>query len=729
MAEVWEGYDVVLSRPVAIKVLQAHLAGDGVFLERFRREAVTAARLSHAGIVATFDTGLDHGTAYIVMELVRGRNLRQYMSDTGPLPVWQAVAVARQVADALAYAHQAGLVHRDVKPANILLLEDEWGGTRVKVTDFGIAKAGEPTGADLTRTGIVLGTPKYLSPEQIKGQDPDPRADLYSLGVVLFEMLAGAPPYVGETDLATALAHLNERVPKVSSRIAGIPPALDRLVSDLLAKDPDKRVASAIVVRQRLDALGPLSGGPSRSHGGTLGAMVARRAGLTRTPAAPGAGSPAMGVPAAGQAPPGAAGPGSAGPGSAGPGSAVPGFPPAGSGAPPAAAATNPSRPSTPTGFPDSLDPVVNPTVPPSREVPATRVAPSAAPAGPPIPAPVSKTSVPSGAVGPAGAPIPVGVAPPGAQASVAGAPPAGGEAGVASPSADPRTAQSGAAVSGPLAAVGVASSSTSAVAPGAPAVTRVNGAATDATVATPVPGAAQARRPAGYPLPTAQPGDPKSTTPGRPAAPAKAGPPSRRFRRSERITGGVVVTVVAVGALVAAVLFMGQRSHRNSQGGPRTPAASGGSRVLGVAVFMSNGRPPDDPAGTAFVVDGNPDTSWSTDPYANATFGNLYPGIGLDLQLPSSIRLHKLKVTSQTPGWTAQTYVSANPITSGQAVTVWGPPTDTKTSTSTVTTFDLHGRTARYVLFWLTNLGPPRAVVPGVPNRYQANIAEISIS
>ena len=168
MAEVWEGHDVVLSRAVAVKVLQAHLASDGVFLERFRREAVTAARLAHPGIVATFDTGIDHGTAYIVMELVRGRNLRQYMSDTGPVPAWQAVAVARQIADALAYAHQAGLVHRDVKPANVLLVEDEWGGIRVKVTDFGIAKAGESAGGDLTRTGMVLGTPKYLSPEQIK---------------------------------------------------------------------------------------------------------------------------------------------------------------------------------------------------------------------------------------------------------------------------------------------------------------------------------------------------------------------------------------------------------------------------------------------------------------------------------------------------------------------------------------------------------------------------------
>jgi serine/threonine-protein kinase len=259
MAEVWEAHDEILSRPVAVKVLQPHLATDEVFLERFRREAVTAARLAHPGVVSTFDTGIDNGTAYIVMELVKGRTLRQLLSEQGRLEPWQAVAVARQIADALVHAHQAGLVHRDIKPANVLLIEDEMGGMRVKVTDFGIAKASAGIGTDLTRTGTVLGTPKYVSPEQIKGEDPDARADLYSLGVVFYEMLVGRPPFVGDTDLATAMAHLNNRVPKVSASVRGVPPELDRLVSDLLAKDPKRRVPSAVVLRQRLDALGPLS--------------------------------------------------------------------------------------------------------------------------------------------------------------------------------------------------------------------------------------------------------------------------------------------------------------------------------------------------------------------------------------------------------------------------------------------------------------------------------------
>ncbi|MBV8981403.1 MAG: serine/threonine protein kinase, partial [Acidimicrobiia bacterium] len=159
MAEVWEGRDEVLDRPVAIKVLHPRLAGDDAFQERFRREAVAAARLAHPNVVATFDTGMDGSVAYIVMELVTGRTLREVLKADGPLPVAKAVAIAAAVADALHYAHEAGIVHRDVKPANILMGRDG----RVKVADFGIAKAA--SGRDLTNTGALLGTAKYLSPE------------------------------------------------------------------------------------------------------------------------------------------------------------------------------------------------------------------------------------------------------------------------------------------------------------------------------------------------------------------------------------------------------------------------------------------------------------------------------------------------------------------------------------------------------------------------------------
>ncbi|HET9690902.1 MAG TPA: protein kinase, partial [Acidimicrobiales bacterium] len=231
MAEVWRGVDEVLDRPVAVKVLLTALATDGAVRERFRREAVAAARLAHPNVVATFDTGIDDGLAFIVMELVQGPTLRDLMLERGPLPLGLALSVADQIADALAAAHRAGLVHRDIKPANVLVADDDGPTLRVKVTDFGIAKAAEEAGgADLTLTGTVIGTPKYLSPEQVQGHEPDPRADLYALGVVLFEMLAGRPPFEGPTQMATALAHLTETPPLLSTVRPGVPPELDELV-------------------------------------------------------------------------------------------------------------------------------------------------------------------------------------------------------------------------------------------------------------------------------------------------------------------------------------------------------------------------------------------------------------------------------------------------------------------------------------------------------------------
>ena len=180
MAEVWEAHDQVLDRPVAIKVLHPHLAGDQTFVERFRREAIAAARLTHPSIVAIYDThSSDDGDEAIVMELVRGISLRRHLDDEGRLPAAEAVHIATRVAEALETAHRAGLVHRDIKPANILLCDDE----RVMVADFGIAKV---TDADHTTEGTVLGTAKYLAPEQVQGTAVDARTDLYSLGIVLY---------------------------------------------------------------------------------------------------------------------------------------------------------------------------------------------------------------------------------------------------------------------------------------------------------------------------------------------------------------------------------------------------------------------------------------------------------------------------------------------------------------------------------------------------------------
>lgn len=313
MAEVWEGRDEVLNRPVAIKMLLAHLAADPSVRERFRREAVTAARLVHPGIVAVFDAGVEGlggpeaelgavlsggwsryeaetleapwlevpSTAFIVMELVPGETLRDLMARAGPLSPELAIAIIAQVADALAYAHAQGLVHRDIKPANVLLRDEGTGIVRVKVADFGIAKAAA-VGTDLTDSGELLGTPKYLSPEQVQGAEPDARADLYSVGVVLFEMLAGRAPFEGKTELATAVARVQEPAPHIDQVRPGLPRGLGELVDSLLVKDPRYRLPSALAlggalvpIRKRLGV--PVPNGPGAYPDLSLGVSPVRR--------------------------------------------------------------------------------------------------------------------------------------------------------------------------------------------------------------------------------------------------------------------------------------------------------------------------------------------------------------------------------------------------------------------------------------------------------------------
>jgi serine/threonine-protein kinase len=257
MAEVWEGFDDRLTRPVAVKILHPHLASDPGFLERFRREAIAAARLAHPNVVATFDTGEDDGTAFIVMELVRGRTLRAVLDDHGgSLPAGLAVAIAIQVADALHHAHEHGIVHRDVKPANILVCDGEPGSPpQVKVADFGIARAATQDGADLTQPGALLGTAKYLSPEQVQGREPDARSDVYALGVVLYELLAGRPPFSATTEVATAMAHVHTEPPKPRQIRAGIPRSVEQVVTRAMAKDPDDRYPSAAALAGALRGL------------------------------------------------------------------------------------------------------------------------------------------------------------------------------------------------------------------------------------------------------------------------------------------------------------------------------------------------------------------------------------------------------------------------------------------------------------------------------------------
>jgi serine/threonine-protein kinase len=276
MAAVWEAEDRVLTRRVAIKVLHPHLAGDDGFRTRFRREAVAAAKLAHPHIVTTYDTGRDADVAYIVMELVEGTTLARLLKAEGPLPVAKAVDIAAQVADALACAHAHGVVHRDVKPANILLREDG----HVKVADFGIAKAG--AGNDLTRTGVVMGTAKYLSPEQVSGNPADAGSDIYALGIVLYEMLCGTPPFVGETELSTAVARLTAAPGRLRDRRQDVPRSLEAVVLRSLARDPAARFQSAEEMRAGLMAVDPDNAEATPPAGLALAAAPAPRRGIPR---------------------------------------------------------------------------------------------------------------------------------------------------------------------------------------------------------------------------------------------------------------------------------------------------------------------------------------------------------------------------------------------------------------------------------------------------------------
>jgi len=246
MATVWRATDEVLGREVAVKVLSPHYAADGAFVARFEREARHAAQLSHPRLVTVFDSGLDNGTAFIVMELVAGRTLRQVLDDQGFLVISDAVRIAIAVCEALEVAHAAGLVHRDIKPANIAI-----SGNDIKVLDFGIARA---DGAGVTRTQGVLGTAAYLSPEQASAGVADARSDLYSLGCVLFEMLTGTAPFTADSAVGLAYMHVHDDPGAPSERRPGVPPQVDRITAHLLAKDPAARPPTAAAARAGLRA-------------------------------------------------------------------------------------------------------------------------------------------------------------------------------------------------------------------------------------------------------------------------------------------------------------------------------------------------------------------------------------------------------------------------------------------------------------------------------------------
>ncbi|MDQ1480599.1 MAG: eukaryotic-like serine/threonine-protein kinase [Actinomycetota bacterium] len=239
MAEVYLARDQSLNRPVALKALFPEFAREPSFVERFRREAQAAANLNHPNIVSIYDWGQESGTYFIVMEYVEGRSLRELIHSEGPLEAGQAADIAAEIASALAFAHRSGVVHRDVKPGNVLLTES---GT-VKVTDFGIARAGTSDG--LTQTGSVMGTATYFSPEQAQGLAVDGRSDVYSVGVVLYEMVCGVPPFTAESPVSVAYKHVREEAIAPSLRNPDVPPALEQIILSALAKDPEHRYQSA----------------------------------------------------------------------------------------------------------------------------------------------------------------------------------------------------------------------------------------------------------------------------------------------------------------------------------------------------------------------------------------------------------------------------------------------------------------------------------------------------
>lgn len=257
MAEVHIGNDTRLNRIVAIKILRQDLARDPIFQTRFRREAQAAANLNHPAIVAVYDTGEEtvkssDGTQiqvpYIVMEYVEGHTVRELLTDGNPVPINEALEIVSGVLDALEYAHHQNLVHRDIKPGNVMITTTG----KIKVMDFGIARALTDSQATMTQTDAVVGTAQYLSPEQARGEQVDARSDLYSTGCLLYELLTGIPPFKGDSAVAVAFQHVSQ-LPRVPSSIApDIPEALDRVVMKALAKDRDERYPDAAHMRADL---------------------------------------------------------------------------------------------------------------------------------------------------------------------------------------------------------------------------------------------------------------------------------------------------------------------------------------------------------------------------------------------------------------------------------------------------------------------------------------------
>ncbi|HEX3268626.1 MAG TPA: protein kinase [Gaiellaceae bacterium] len=283
MSSVYRAHDRLLERDVALKVLHQQFLSDGEQVERFRREARAVAQLSHPNIVTVIDRGEQDGRQYIVFEYVDGENLKALVEREGPLPERDAIELALQVARALGFAHEQGLVHRDVKPQNVLLND----GGDTKVTDFGIARSLDVQGG-LTQTGTVMGTSDYIAPEQARGSRVDAQSDVYSLGAVLYELLTGEVPFKGDNFVAVAMRHINEPPPSVREHRPELSPCVDAVVRRAMAKEPRDRFRSMNELCVELtDCLAQLDGAATSSAAETMVVAPQRRRRGSRPPRAP----------------------------------------------------------------------------------------------------------------------------------------------------------------------------------------------------------------------------------------------------------------------------------------------------------------------------------------------------------------------------------------------------------------------------------------------------------
>lgn len=638
MAQVWLGVDHDTAEHVAVKILHPHLATDAAFVERFRREAAAAASLDHRSIVTIHEAISDRGLDAIVMELIEGLTLRQVLDQVTMMPAVDVVHFAAEIAAALDTAHQAGIVHRDIKPANIMICPDK----RVMVTDFGIAKAAND--ADLTQTGTLLGTAKYLAPEQVSGDPMDPRSDLYALGVVMFEALTGQVPFKENTDAATALARLTKEPPTVRSLRPNVSNELDGIVARLMDRDPNRRYTRASALEDALRALQSATGDPAEPPRGD-------HADHSRPvpPLPPGA---TVGVPARTVAEP------SRSDIRAEPNRPRPPDPPGANGGP----------------LPTSPNPSIGDV--PTRTVPATPVGHSS-PAAPPATAAPS----PNGWGVDGGGSADVGQAPGyrdnGSQGGATQAPTGPGYGpGPTTPPGGQQPANDWAPPA-PRSPSGGRRTRRRAAGPKPPSTLDDSGS---------------------FELLNAerQHGDAQELPSGRVV----------RSGRSRVIPVLVIAAIVVV--LIGLVALLTDVDDRMGIGADSNPLDESGNGLTIAAINSFDPQTLDDDKAereelTPLAFDDDPDTAWETENYRQPSLGGLKDGVGLLITLDDAVPLNRIELDSNSEGWIAEIYVGGEFAPDGSD---WGEPVATVDAGSNRVVRDLDRVKGDVVLLWILDTG-----------------------